>query len=277
MPELPEVEVVRRGLTKPLEGGVITDVKVREARLRWPVAADLDKILRGERVEKVGRRGKYLLLHMQTGVLLVHLGMSGTVRWIAREALPLVPLRKHDHVDVEFVQGLVRYHDPRRFGAIVWHAFAQGDLQTHPLLQGLGIEPLESDWDGRLLYTATRGRTANIKSVLLAGDIVVGVGNIYCSEALFRAGIRPTTAAGRISLRRYHALADQIKLTLTQAVAKGGSTLRDFAGSDGEGGYFQMSHLVYDRAGQACRQCTAPIRQIRQGQRSTFYCPHCQR
>jgi formamidopyrimidine-DNA glycosylase len=277
MPELPEVEVVRLGLTQPLEGNAITAVKVRESRLRWPVDQALEKYLLGQPIRQVARRGKYLLLHMPTGVLLVHLGMSGTVRWIARDALASVALRKHDHVDVEFSGGILRYQDPRRFGALVWHAHADGELQQHVLLRGLGVEPLDSPWDGQLLFKATRGRKAAIKAVLLSGNPVVGVGNIYCSEALFRAGIRPTVAAGRISLKRYHLLAEQIKLTLAQAVSRGGSTLRDFAGSDGEGGYFQMSHLVYDRAGQPCRICANPIRMIRQGQRSSFYCPVCQR
>ncbi len=277
MPELPEVEVVRLGLTQPLEGRVITGVRVREPRLRWPVDPALEQRLLGQRIRQVARRGKYLLLHVPSGVLLVHLGMSGTVRWIARERLAELPLRKHDHVDVEFEAGILRYHDPRRFGAIVWHDHADGELAQHALLRGLGVEPLDSPWDGHLLFQSTRGRKASIKAVLLSGDPVVGVGNIYCSEALFRAGIRPTIAAGRITLKRYQVLAQQIKLTLAQAVSKGGSTLRDFAGSDGEGGYFQMSHVVYDRAGQPCRTCGTAIRLIRQGQRSSFYCPVCQR
>jgi formamidopyrimidine-DNA glycosylase len=186
-------------------------------------------------------------------------------------------VRKHDHIDMQFEHGVLRYYDPRRFGALLWHDNMAGVLENHPLLVKLGLEPLDSEWDGGVLFRASRGRSVSVKQFLLAGHVVVGVGNIYCSEALFRAGIRPMCAAGKVTAKQYIALGDAIKLTLSMAVQKGGSTLKDFAGADGASGYFQQEHFVYDRAGLPCRICTASIKTLRQGQRSTFYCAKCQK
>lgn len=272
MPELPEVEVTRRGVAPYLEGQVVTGVTLRHAGLRWPFPAGLAETLRGHAILGTGRRGKYLLIHFGHGTLIVHLGMSGHLR-----ILPLgVAPQKHDHFDLEVGPQLMRMTDPRRFGAVLWHPVADGAVETHLLLRGLGVEPLEPGFSGQILYRQSRNRSAAIKQVLLAGDIVVGVGNIYASESLFRARINPTTPAQRISLVRYARLAQAIREILTAAIAQGGSTLRDFIGVDGRYGYFQQSYFVYDRSGQPCRVCGHALRQIKQGQRSTFYCAHCQ-
>ncbi|MEF9384412.1 bifunctional DNA-formamidopyrimidine glycosylase/DNA-(apurinic or apyrimidinic site) lyase [Ralstonia solanacearum species complex bacterium KE056] len=288
MPELPEVEVTRLGLVPHLTGRRIVRAVVRHHGLRWPVDPALPELLGGRTVARVLRRGKYLLIECVpdithgpqagAGWLLVHLGMTGTLRVLETPAAP----GTHDHLDIELADAAgrpitLRYRDPRRFGAVLWHDGDEAALSAHPLLRNLGIEPFDARFDGNWMHARTRGRSAAIKTVLLAGDIVVGVGNIYCSESLFRAGIRPTTAAGRISRPRYAALAEAIRATLADAIARGGSTLRDFVGSDGQSGYFQLDALVYDRAGLPCRVCGTPIRQIVQGQRSTFYCPACQR
>lgn len=287
MPELPEVEVTRLGLVPHLTGRRIVRAVVRHHGLRWPVDPALPELLGGRTVARVLRRGKYLLIECVpdiahgpqagAGWLLVHLGMTGTLRVLETPAAP----GTHDHLDIELADAAgrpitLRYRDPRRFGAVLWHDGDEAALSAHPLLRNLGIEPFDTRFDGDWMHARTRGRSAAIKTVLLAGDIVVGVGNIYCSESLFRAGIRPTTAAGRISRPRYAALAEAIRATLADAIARG-STLRDFVGSDGQSGYFQLDALVYDRAGLPCRVCGTPIRQIVQGQRSTFYCPACQR
>lgn len=287
MPELPEVEVTRLGLLPHITGRRIVRAVVRHHGLRWPVDPALPALLAGLTVTRLLRRGKYLLIECMPdagradtagGWLLIHLGMTGTLRVLETPVSP----GPHDHVDLELVDATgvpitLRYRDPRRFGAVLWHPGDEAGLADHPLLRNLGIEPFDARFDGDWMYTRTRGRSVAIKSALLAGDIVVGVGNIYCSESLFRAGIRPTTAAGRISRPRYAALADAVRATLADAIARGGSTLRDFVGSDGQSGYFQLEAFVYDRAGLPCRVCGTPIRQIVQGQRSTFYCPTCQR
>lgn len=299
MPELPEVEVTRRGLLPHVVGRRIVQVTVRHRGLRWPVEPELEAHLTGRVIGRIERRGKYLLLEClpapagasgarpgddAPGWLLVHLGMTGTLR-VYPDAPPAGP---HDHLDIALapdgVQGeaaggpamVLRFRDPRRFGAIIWTPLAEAALSEHPLLRRLGIEPFDPRFDGAWFHRLTRGRSVAIKQALLAGDIVVGVGNIYCSESLFRAGIRPTTPAGKISRARYDKLAAAVRETLTEAIARGGSTLRDFVGSDGSSGYFQLDCLVYDRAGEPCRVCGTPIRQIVQGQRSTFYCPRCQ-
>ncbi len=280
MPELPEVEVTRRGLLPHVAGRRIVAVTVRHHGLRWPVDPHLSERLAGRTIRQVLRRGKYLLLECvaddDAGWLMVHLGMTGTLR-VYPEPLPPGP---HDHVDLLLQQGddqvTLRFRDPRRFGAVLWHDQPEAALDDHPLLARLGIEPFDSRFDGRWMQRLTRGRAVSIKQVLLAGQIVVGVGNIYASESLFRAGIRPTTAAGRISRARYDRLAQEIRLTLAEAIERGGSTLRDFVSSDGASGYFQLDAFVYDRAGMPCRVCGTPVRQIVQGQRSTFYCPVCQ-
>ena len=273
MPELPEVEVTRRGVAPHVEGRTVTQVVFRHAGLRWPFPADLDRQLRGQVLRRAGRRGKYLLLEFDHGTLILHLGMSGHLRILPNPTAP----QKHDHFDLEVGAQLMRLTDPRRFGAVLWHPAADGDVTSHLLLRRLGVEPLEGGFSAQLLFQKTRDRTAPIKQVLLAGDIVVGVGNIYASESLFRAGINPKTPAGRIGLGRYLKLEAAIRDILAAAILHGGSTLRDFVGADGQAGYFQQSYFVYDRGGQPCRVCTNTVRQIRQGQRSTFYCVNCQK
>ena len=277
MPELPEVEVTRRGVAPHIEGRIVRGVVLRREGLRWPFPDNLPATLDGQRVEATGRRGKYLLLHFACGTLIIHLGMSGHLR-----VLPTgVPAGKHDHFDMT-VDGpggtsVLRMTDPRRFGAVLWHPAGDGALEAHALLRSLGVEPLGPVFSGQLLYEQTRNRSAAVKQVLMAGDIVVGVGNIYCSESLFRAGINPKTAANRISAARYDRLAQAIRDVLAEAIVQGGSTLRDFISVNGQSGYFQQSYFVYDRAGVPCRLCGAPVRQIKQGQRSTFYCVNCQK
>ena len=276
MPELPEVEVTRRGVAPYLEGHAVRAVVLRRSGLRWPFPPDLAQQLDGRTIAHTGRRGKYLLLVFEHGTLIIHLGMSGHLRLLP----PGTEAQKHDHFDLE-VDGLrgpqvLRMTDPRRFGAVLWHAAGAGAVDEHLLLRGLGVEPLEAGFSGQLLYRQTRTRSASIKQVLMAGDLVVGVGNIYCSESLFRAGINPKTPARRIGLARYERLAEAIRAILAAAIEQGGSTLRDFIGVDGKSGYFQQSYFVYDRAGVACRVCGAAVRQIKQGQRSTFYCVNCQ-
>jgi formamidopyrimidine-DNA glycosylase len=278
MPELPEVEVTRRGVAPHVEGRTVAAVVMRRSGLRWPFPPDLAGQLAGRTVLGTGRRGKYLLLHFEHGTLIIHLGMSGHLRVLPPATAP----QKHDHFDlvVDDAGGgpqVLRLSDPRRFGAVLWHDAGAGHVDTHLLLRGLGVEPLEDGFSGALLHRLTRGRSASIKQVLMAGDIVVGVGNIYCSESLFRAGINPKTAAGRVSLPRYEKLAQAIRAVLAEAIVQGGSTLRDFISVNGQSGYFQQSYFVYDRAGLPCRVCGAPVRQIKQGQRSTFYCVNCQR
>lgn len=273
MPELPEVEVTRRGVAPHLEGRAVTGVVLRHSGLRWPFPDQLAGRLCGHTIRFTGRRGKYLLIGFDHGTLIVHLGMSGHLR-----VLPAgTPPQKHDHFDLEVGGQVLRMTDPRRFGAVLWHAAEDGDIAGHMLLRGLGVEPLEDAFSASVLYRTTRNRTAPIKQVLLAGDIVVGVGNIYASESLFKAGINPKTPAYRIGLARYEKLAHAIRETLAAAIEQGGSTLRDFMAADGQPGYFQQSYFVYDRAGEACRICGAPVRQLRQGQRSTFYCVNCQK
>ena len=273
MPELPEVEVVRAGLQARLAGKTLRSANVRERRLRWPIDPGLERHIAGARINSVDRRGKYLLLKFDTGTLISHLGMSGSWRFVD----VVEPLRLHDHVDLVFDQGLLRYHDPRRFGSLHWHASDAGPLSEHPLLVRLGVEPLSIDFSGARLHEQARGRSQCVKQFLLAGHAVVGVGNIYASESLYRAGIRPTIAAGRVSRARYDRLAAEIRETLRVAIARGGSTLRDFVGSDGQQGYFQSQAMVYARKGEPCLKCSTPIRMIRQLQRATFYCPQCQR
>ncbi|WLE60679.1 MULTISPECIES: bifunctional DNA-formamidopyrimidine glycosylase/DNA-(apurinic or apyrimidinic site) lyase [Burkholderia] len=275
MPELPEVEVTRRGIEPFVTGRRVRRVDVRTAMLRWPVPDNLAAALEAREVLRVERRGKYLLFEVDAGWFIVHLGMTGTLRVLPGGEPP--EAKKHDHIDWVFDECVLRFRDPRRFGAVLWHAREDGDIHLHPLLTSLGVEPFSPLFTPELLYRRTRGRTVSVKQALLAGDIVVGVGNIYASESLFRAGIRPTTAAGRVSLPRYERLAEAVRATLADAIERGGSTLRDFVGSNGESGYFQLDCFVYDRAGEPCRVCGTPIRQIVQGQRSTYFCPNCQR
>ncbi|MDD5329841.1 MAG: bifunctional DNA-formamidopyrimidine glycosylase/DNA-(apurinic or apyrimidinic site) lyase [Sulfuricella sp.] len=270
MPELPEVEVTRRGLAPHLVGQRIEAAVVRHAGLRHPVPENLRRILPGLAVHGIVRRGKYLLLDCGAGWLLLHLGMSGSLRIVPAST----PAEKHDHFDLVLASGnCMRLRDPRRFGAVLWTT----EPETHPLLAELGVEPLDAAFGGDFLHRATRGRRTAIKPLLMDSHVVVGIGNIYANEALFDAGINPKTAAGRLGQTRCARLAEAVKTTLARAIAAGGSSLRDFVGSDGNPGYFQQQYRVYGRAGQACPRCAATIRQIRQGQRSTFYCPGCQK
>ncbi len=273
MPELPEVEVTRRGIAPYLEGQVVHRVILRRSGLRLPFPVDIEELLKGHAVHSTARRGKYLLIHFDHGVLIIHLGMSGHLRILPLSVAP----KKHDHIDLLIGDQMLRMNDPRRFGLVQWHDARDGNVEEHVLLRGLGVEPLESQFSGDVLYAQTRTRGASIKQVLLAGDIVVGVGNIYASESLFKAGINPKTAANRIGRARYARLAQAVRETLAAAIEQGGSSLRDFVAVNGQSGYFQQTYFVYGRTNQACRICGSPIRQLVQGQRSTFYCANCQK
>jgi formamidopyrimidine-DNA glycosylase len=270
MPELPEVEVTRLSLAHRIEGARVLDVRLGKP-LRWPLGCDPSS-LRGAQVGAVSRRGKYLWLPLDDQGLLLHLGMSGSLSFA-----PLAPPPgPHDHFDLHTDRGVLRLHDPRRFGAVVWSASPAAD-PARKLLAGLGVEPLEAGFTGALLHEHFRGRRVAVKQALLAGDVVVGVGNIYASEALFAAAIDPRTPAGRLSRARCDRLAEAVRNTLARAVAVGGSTLRDFRDANGHNGEFQLTAQVYDRAGQPCPRCAAAVRRIVQGQRSTFFCSGCQK
>ena len=269
MPELPEVEVTRRGLAPHLVGRVIAAVEVREPRLRWPIPRAV-RTLAGRRVRALRRRGKYLLVDCGDGHLILHLGMSGSLRLVP----PGTPAGKHDHFDMLVGDKCLRLRDPRRFGAVLWTGNA---VERHPLLAHLGVEPLSSALTGARLHKLSRGLRVAVKLFLMDAKRVVGVGNIYASESLFRAGIDPRKRAGKISLESCEKLAAAIKVTLRAAIKAGGSSLRDFVNSDGASGYFQNRALVYDRAGLPCRRCRTPIRRIVQGARATYFCPSCQR
>lgn len=270
MPELPEVEVTRLSITGRIVGATIERVATGKP-LRWPLGCE-PKQLHGQQVLDVRRRGKYLLLDLSRGLLLVHLGMSGSI------SLALNPpvAGKHDHFDLITSRGTLRLHDPRRFGAVVY-ASGETDAVAQKLLGRLGVEPLGDAFDPLVFSRALKSRKTAIKQLLLSGEAVVGVGNIYASEALFLAGIRPTTKALRISRARALLLHGAIRQVLARAVVMGGSTLRDFANADGQAGNFQHETMVYGRAGLPCRVCSTPVRSLRQGQRSTFYCPNCQK
>lgn len=269
MPELPEVETTRRGIAPHLLGRRIEKIVVRQPRLRWPVPGQLRAELPGQCISGVERRAKYLLVHTKPGSALLHLGMSGSLR-ILSSATPPGP---HDHVDWLLDTGkILRYTDPRRFGSQLW----QPTGTTHSLLAGLGPEPLGDAFDGDWLWHASRGRAASVKTFLMDQKIVVGVGNIYAAEALFAAGIRPTRAAGSVSRARYARLAREVRRILDHAITRGGTTLRDFINPDGAPGYFEQELFVYGRRGEPCRVCGTAIRAITLGQRSTFYCAHCQ-
>lgn len=271
MPELPEVETTRRGIEPHLLGETIAALIVRDARLRWPVPGDLPGKLPNRAIRAVRRRGKYLLLGTDAGTLILHLGMSGSLRL----ADPTHPPRKHDHFDLVLANGLcLRYHDPRRFGCLLW---TETDPETHPLLVDLGPEPLEADFSGHLLHEKSRGRGAPVKSFIMDSRVVVGVGNIYANESLFRAGIAPARAAGRISLERYERLAAAIRAVLQASIEQGGTTLRDFVNEAGNPGYFRQTLEVYERAGEPCRRCGSGIRLGRLGQRATYWCGKCQK
>jgi formamidopyrimidine-DNA glycosylase len=271
MPELPEVETTRRGIAQHVTGCTVARVIVREPRLRWPVQRALIEQLPGQTILAINRRGKYLLLQTTAGVALVHLGMSGSLRLIDVGVLP----GTHDHVDIVFSDGrALRLRDPRRFGSLLWTTHPP---EEHPLLRDLGPEPLGGDFSGDYLFTAARGRKVAVKHFIMNSHIVVGVGNIYANETLYLAGIHPRRAAGRIGRDRYHKLAAAIRRVLNESITAGGTTLRDFINGVGEPGYFGVYLRVYGRGGEPCPGCAQSIREIRQGQRSTFYCPACQK
>lgn len=271
MPELPEVETTRRGIEPHVVGKTVRSVVLRQRSLRWPIPARITKVLPGQIIEEVSRRGKYLFLRTAVGSVIIHLGMSGSLRVTNKNE----PAEKHDHVDFVFTDDCVlRLHDPRRFGAVLWTA--RSPLQ-HKLIASLGPEPLSDEFNVDYLFQRSRKRKQAIKPFIMDSKIVVGVGNIYASEALFRAGIRPTVAAGRVSRARYQRLVQAIKDVLAAAIKSGGTTLRDFTNGEGKPGYFQQSLQVYGRAGEVCHVCGATIKQIQQAQRASYCCPHCQR
>ena len=271
MPELPEVETTRIGIAPYVVGETIIDVIVRNARLRWPVPKQLKKTLCKQTIQKLKRRAKYLLFHADKGCLLLHLGMSGSLRIVDKNTPP----GKHDHVDLVFNSGkCLRFRDPRRFGSIHW---TQDNPHQHKLIHHLGPEPLSDDLNGDYLFQKSRNRTQAIKTFIMDSRNIVGVGNIYANEALFSAGIHPKRKAGSVAKARYEKLARAIKTVLSQALAKGGTTLRDFVNSEGNPGYFQQELQVYGRAGGPCLNCDSIIKTERLRQRSTFYCTNCQR
>lgn len=267
MPELPEVETTRRGLQNQVVGCRLEGWTLRNPALRWPV--EIPALLKGRRLLALNRRAKYLLFQFRPGTLLLHLGMSGSLR-----LAPAPEPQRHDHVDLAFSGGkLLRLNDPRRFGCIRWQP---GAAEAHPLLSHLGVEPLSDDLTGRYLKDCAKGRKVAVKSFIMDSRILVGVGNIYAAEALFLAGVRPSTAAGRVTLSRFAALAEAIKQVLRQALDAGGTTLRDFVGGDGRPGYFRQQLNVYGRQGQPCRNCGAGLQHKRIGGRATVFCRHCQ-
>jgi formamidopyrimidine-DNA glycosylase len=270
MPELPEVETTRRGLAPLIVARRIAQLKVRDSRLRWPIAPQLNRNVAGREVRALNRRGKYLLLELDDGCLMIHLGMSGSLRYLPGAE----PIRTHDHFDIELVGGAVlRYNDPRRFGSLHFTT----EPAAHPLLRDLGPEPLSDAFSGEYLFQLSRGRRSAIKPLIMNSQIVVGIGNIYANEALYRAGIHPLRPAGRIARGRIERLVDAIRAVLEDALRSGGTTLRDFVGGDGRPGYFRQSLEVYERGGQDCRRCGGTIRRRAVGQRACFYCPGCQR
>ncbi len=271
MPELPEVETTRRGISPHVERQRVDHVIVRDHRLRWPVSENLAGILKGQQILSIVRRAKYLLFRCETGHLLIHLGMSGSLRIVEAGS----PAGKHDHVDVALSSGRsLRFTDPRRFGAVLW---LDGEPEAHPLLCHLGPEPLDGEFDGAYLYRRSRQRRTAVKTFLMDNRIVVGVGNIYANEVLFLSGIRPDRAAGNISRKRYDRLAENVISVLQRAIEQGGTTLRDFVGGDGKPGYFRQQLNVYGRAGEPCTHCGNQLKEIRLGQRSTVFCHRCQR
>ncbi|GAB1269701.1 bifunctional DNA-formamidopyrimidine glycosylase/DNA-(apurinic or apyrimidinic site) lyase [Aurantivibrio infirmus] len=270
MPELPEVETTLRGIAPHIVGKSIKNAVVRCEKLRWPIPQDLPEILRKRKVLAVERRGKYLIIKFNHGALILHLGMSGNLRIVSKRSAA----KKHDHVDWELNSGqILRFTDPRRFGAVLW---TTDSAENHKLLSTLGPEPLSEDFNGELLFQQSRKRKVSIKSFIMDSHIVVGVGNIYANEALFLSGIRPSKPAGKVSRAKHALLSEQIKEVLGKAISAGGTTLKDFVGSDGKPGYFKQQLFVYGRAGQACVICEQTLKEIRISQRSTVYCSHCQ-
>ena len=270
MPELPEVETTRRGIEPHIVGKAIKTVIVRQANLRWPVSPELSQVMTGNRVHEIRRRAKYLLFGTNSGRMMVHLGMSGSLRITNGSSA----LKKHDHIDIIFDDGTVlRYHDPRRFGSVFW--IPEGD--SHDLINSLGPEPLSDEFDGRYLYELSRGRKVAIKLFIMNSKVVVGVGNIYANESLHRAGIRPDRFAGRVSRDSYARLSQEIKEVLVSAISSGGTTLQDFVREDGSPGYFKQSLLVYGRGNEPCLNCRSGLKEVRIGNRTTVFCAKCQR
>ena len=268
MPELPEVETTLRGIRPYLQDQIIERIDVREPRLRWPVDPALQQLV-GQTVTGLSRRSKYILVESPVGTAIWHLGMSGSLRLVE----PGTPLQKHDHIDWHLSNGKVlRYHDPRRFGALLW--VPPGENSEH--LEHLGPEPLSDAFTDTHLFERSRGRKQAVKTYIMDGRVVVGVGNIYANESLFLAGIRPQTPAGKISQERYQRLSATIRQVLAAAIEQGGTTLRDFVGGDGKPGYFAQQLYVYGRAGETCKVCDSTLKELRQGQRATVYCPGCQ-
>ena len=272
MPELPEVETTRRGISPYIENSVITLVTIRNFSLRWPIDADLANILNGQTVQSIQRRAKYLLFQCDSGTLIIHLGMSGKLRILDSNTAPQV--EKHDHVEIQFDNGqLLRYSDPRRFGAILW---TTEPIEQHKLLAHLGPEPLSDQFDSTYLFQQTRSRKCSIKTLIMNGKVVVGVGNIYASESLFLAKIHPKTTANKLNKKQCVLLVEAIKTILEKAIKAGGTTLKDFRKSDGNPGYFSQELNVYGRKGEACTQCDGIIEHYKELQRATFFCPNCQ-
>jgi formamidopyrimidine-DNA glycosylase len=271
MPELPEVETTLRGITPHVENNIISKVIVRNRNMRWPIPSGLNEKLKDQTITSVSRRAKYLLLKTNLGSLIIHLGMSGSLRILpSTEAV-----EKHDHFELQFEDGnCLRLRDPRRFGCVLWE---KNDPLKHKLLINLGPEPLDNEFNAELLFAKSRKRKTSIKQFIMDAKIVVGAGNIYASEALFLAGIKPTRLAGKITKQNATDLTAAIKKILTEAIKQGGTTLKDFKSSDGKPGYFKQKLKVYDRNEQPCLNCATPIKQIILGQRSTFYCSHCQK
>jgi formamidopyrimidine-DNA glycosylase len=271
MPELPEVETSRRGIDPHICGQTIARSVVRQSQLRWPVSPQITTLMPGQTVLSTQRRGKYILIETTAGHIIIHLGMSGSVRILPAD----VPANKHDHIDIVFTQGvMLRYTDPRRFGCMLWTGQA---ITDHPLLASLGPEPLSDSFDTKYLYLRSRGRKTPIKSFIMDSHVVVGVGNIYANEALFMAGIRPLADAGTVSRVRMARLVTHIKQVIEHAITVGGTTLRDFVGGDGKPGYFKQSLQVYGRGGESCKQCGGTLQEVRLSARSTVFCKRCQR
>ncbi|MGL1957672.1 MAG: bifunctional DNA-formamidopyrimidine glycosylase/DNA-(apurinic or apyrimidinic site) lyase [Colwellia sp.] len=270
MPELPEVEVCRRGIEPHVLNQKVSDVVVRNAKMRWPITPTISDIC-GENIIYIHRRAKYLLLGTSKGILMLHLGMSGTIRVIDKET----PVTKHDHFDLVLENGLaLRLNDPRRFGSVLW---VTEDINEHPLIKKLGPEPLSPDFTEDCLYQKSRNKTAPIKTFLMNNHVVVGVGNIYANESLFKAGIDPRKPAGKVSKKHYLELTQHIKQTLAHAIAQGGTTLKDFTQADGKPGYFAQELLAYGRGGQPCFICKEKLKEIKQAGRATVFCPQCQK
>jgi len=271
MPELPEVETSRRGIEPHLLNRKIKEVIIRQHKLRWPIPENLPQLVAGKKILAVSRRAKYIYLELENGTIIIHLGMSGSLR-ICTEKMPA---EKHDHIDIQVSNNkILRLRDPRKFGCVLW---AKGDVASHKLIKPLGPEPLDESFSADYLYSTAKKRQCSIKAFIMNSHIVVGIGNIYASEALFRAGINPKRSAGKISFTRIEKLVDAIKITLHAAIKEGGTTLRDFTGISGQPGYFAQKLLVYGRTGEPCPQCNEAVKQFVQQSRSTFYCPNCQK